>query len=195
MENKYHHIRLEGERSIRVLELEPAPDALAPIICNLRAISLNDYPEWKAEYTALSYTWDGQELDVEIECRGRAMLITRNCDEAIRSLRSTTERQVLWIDSICIDQSNFREATVERNGQVALMGEIYKSAARVVIWLGQGKEPVEAAMRHVMEIANIARAADLGEPGAINYANRRATQIALRQRIQNISNSELPLTC
>lgn len=83
---------------------------------------------------ALLYTWDGQRLSCEIECDGCVMLITPNCDAAIRNLRSGIEVQVLWIDSIYIDQSE--EVGVERNSQVALMGEIYKSAAKVVIWLG-----------------------------------------------------------
>jgi hypothetical protein len=120
------------------------------------------------------------------------MLITPNCDAAMRSLRSATEIQVLWIDSICIDQT--REAVVERNGQVALMGEIYKSAAKVVIWLGQSNERVEAAIHQVMELAHIAQTGNVGDRGAINYANRRATQVALRERVERISSSKLPLT-
>ncbi|KAK0708678.1 heterokaryon incompatibility protein-domain-containing protein, partial [Lasiosphaeris hirsuta] len=37
-----------------------------------------------------------------------------------------------WIDTICIDQSNLEE----RSGQVAVMGDIFKLATRVVVWLG-----------------------------------------------------------
>ena len=192
MQNPYRHIPLERPRSIRVLELQPAPNAIAPIICKLRPLSLDDYPQWDADYTALSYTWGGQTPILEIECDGHAMLITPNCDAAIRSLRSATEIQVLWIDSICIDQS--REAVVERNGQVALMGEIYKSAAKVVIWLGQSNERVEAAIHQVMELAHIAQTGNVGDGRAINYANRRATQNALRERVERISSSKLPVT-
>ncbi|ORX95536.1 heterokaryon incompatibility protein-domain-containing protein [Clohesyomyces aquaticus] len=38
----------------------------------------------------------------------------------------------LWIDGICIDQSNI----AERNHQVRQMSEIYKTAVEVIIWLG-----------------------------------------------------------
>jgi hypothetical protein len=192
MQIPYRHIPLEGSRSIRVLELQPALNAVASITCKLRTFSLDDYPQWDANYTALSYTWDGQTPTCEIECNGCVMLITPNCDVAIRSLRSATEIQVLWIDSICIDQS--KEAVLERNGQVALMGEIYKSAVKVVIWLGQSNERVEAAIHQVTELAHIAQTANVGDRGAINHANRRATQHALRERVERISSSKLPLS-
>lgn len=39
---------------------------------------------------------------------------------------------LLWIDSICINQ----EDVEERNSQVKIMGDIYKNASTVVIWLG-----------------------------------------------------------
>ncbi|CAN9427818.1 unnamed protein product [Alternaria alternata] len=74
------------------------------------------------------------------------------------------------------------------------MGEIYKSAAKVVIWLGQSNERVEAAIHQVMELAHIAQTGNVGDRGAINYANRRATQVALRERVERISSSKLPLT-
>ncbi|TQN66011.1 Heterokaryon incompatibility protein 6, OR allele [Colletotrichum shisoi] len=38
----------------------------------------------------------------------------------------------IWIDSICIDQSNL----AERASQVSLMGQLYQTAIRTLIWLG-----------------------------------------------------------
>jgi hypothetical protein len=38
----------------------------------------------------------------------------------------------LWIDALCIDQGRL----VERNAQVARMGEIYQNSDNVLIWLG-----------------------------------------------------------
>jgi hypothetical protein len=38
----------------------------------------------------------------------------------------------LWIDALCIDQKNIPE----RNTQVAIMRDIYKSSQRIIIWLG-----------------------------------------------------------
>jgi hypothetical protein len=38
----------------------------------------------------------------------------------------------MWIDAISIDQMN----TQERNHQVRIMGKIYSSAQKVIVWLG-----------------------------------------------------------
>lgn len=54
--------------------------------------------------------------------------ITKNCHDALLYLRDKTHPQMLWIDSICIDQSNIDEA----NKQVAMMREIY-GKAKVVL--------------------------------------------------------------
>lgn len=178
---KYHHVPLEAARSIRVLELHPAPSISAPIRCSLKAVSLNNYPEWHAHYTALSYTWDGQSPSCEVDSDGFGLLITPNCDSAMRHLRHATETCVLWIDSICIDQSP--EAVLERNQQVALMGEIYKSAAKVVIWLGPGNERVESAMRQMMDIACTPQRMGI----SADVASRRIAQEAIRQRVVSIS--------
>lgn len=51
---------------------------------------------------------------------------------------STTVLKPLWIDALCIDQSNISE----RSQQVAQMGQIYKSASTVLVWLGKD-EPSE----------------------------------------------------
>ena len=182
MSNSYHHIPVVGARSIRVLELQPADDVVAPVHCKLKIISLNDFPQWRANYTALSYTWDSQSPSREVNCDGGSLLITPNCEEAIRQLRSAREIQVLWIDGICIDQTP--QAVEERNIQVALMGEIYKSAARVVVWLGSGNERVERALQQVMDIAMITRSAPR------DLAHRKMVQEKLRAYTRNLSDSK-----
>jgi hypothetical protein len=179
---RYQHIPILGHRSIRVLELQPAADPKVTISCKLRSISLNDFPQWHANYIALSYTWDGQSPSCEVDCDGANLLITPNCDAAIRQLRSAAETRVLWIDSICIDQTP--EAVEERNVQVALMGEIYKSAARVVVWLGPSNERVERALRQVIDIAMVTRSAPQ------SLANRRLIQGRLHDFTRSLSESK-----
>ena len=61
------------------------------------------------------------------------MKITRNLAAALRCFQSSGNSRILWIDSICINQSDIQE----KNQQVRLMGEIYKKARRVLIWLGE----------------------------------------------------------
>ncbi|KAF8866268.1 hypothetical protein BDZ45DRAFT_640400 [Acephala macrosclerotiorum] len=68
----------------------------------------------------------------------------------MRRLRNHTKVVILWIDSICINQSS--EAIEERNQQVGLMGEVYKRAKRVVVWLGESDAATNKAMKMVMDI-------------------------------------------
>lgn len=56
---------------------------------------------------------------------------------ALRCLRPDKEPRLLWVDALCINQ----EDTVERQNQVAKMGEIYNMARRVVVWVGPELEP------------------------------------------------------
>jgi hypothetical protein len=71
--------------------------------------------------------------------------MTANCEAALRRLRPKSAKEVLhiWVDALCIDQSSL----AERSGQVAMIKEIYDSAERVVVWLGEGSPETDRAMR------------------------------------------------
>jgi hypothetical protein len=56
----------------------------------------------------------------------------------------------MWVDVICIDQSN----DVKKGPQVAIMGEIYRLAERVVVWLGPEENESDRAMRVMEEIGS-----------------------------------------
>jgi hypothetical protein len=58
--------------------------------------------------------------------------VTTNLEAALRYLRHEFMVRILWIDAICIDQSNIEE----RNHQVPLMKTIYSNATSVRAWLG-----------------------------------------------------------
>lgn len=81
----------------------------------------------------MSYTWGESKHDEYVEVQDQIQIrITDNLARALRRLRHRTQPRDLWIDAICIDQKNIKE----RSGQVEYMGEIYKRASRVIIWLG-----------------------------------------------------------
>ncbi|KAH8732079.1 heterokaryon incompatibility, partial [Phaeosphaeriaceae sp. PMI808] len=95
----------------------------------------------KPEYDALSYFWDNQIPDkvIHISVDGndnpKKLLVTANCGDAIRALRNCLwwkSPYRIWVDAICIDQSNVEE----KNSQVNMMGDIYRNAYIVRIWLG-----------------------------------------------------------
>lgn len=147
MSQPYIHLPLKGSYSIRMLFLEPAPNHASPLRCSLAELPLDPVPK----YSALSYAWDGQSLSSPVECGDGVLKITPNCESALRQLRHGHDVRNLWIDSICIDQTS----PAERNQQVALMGEIYKGAEQVVVWLGEGDGRTELAMQRLLDIGQV----------------------------------------
>ncbi|KAK5007101.1 hypothetical protein LTR28_005684, partial [Elasticomyces elasticus] len=106
------------------------------VLTSLRAPGRIRHPLGSAEndYEALSYTWGGQTPDVPIECDGCQVLVTRNLDIALRHFRHQYAGvRKLWVDAICIDQSNLKE----REAQVSIMKAIYHFAKTVLIWIGE----------------------------------------------------------
>jgi hypothetical protein len=89
-------------------------------------------------FEALSYTWGSQENKLPIQFCGQSFKVTRNLHIALRHLRvqrtlgenaPLQSHRTLWIDALCIDQSNVEE----RNGQVRQMWGIYSKAERVLV--------------------------------------------------------------
>ncbi|UKZ49207.1 hypothetical protein TrVGV298_003450 [Trichoderma virens] len=140
----YTHIPLTLPRSIRLIHLESAAQLTDALRCTLAEVALDSKPIYKA----LSYSWDAQTPSHPIECDGATLRITQNCMAALRRLRSMGDL-TLWIDGICIDQTS----TAERSSQVALMRDIYKQAAEVIVWLGEEDEPSKRAIRCLEDIA------------------------------------------
>jgi hypothetical protein len=75
--------------------------------------------------------WGGND-DHRINVNGYTFFVRRNLVLALDYLRYEKGKRTLWIDAICINQSN----TNERNHQVSQMGQIYRNARRVVVWIG-----------------------------------------------------------
>ena len=115
---------------IRLLELYSGnPDE--PLKGYLRT---KGFHSWQADqpYEALSYVWGHSKRRRSIILNGKHFPITENLHAALKHVRSKVTNRIIWVDAICIDQNN----KMERNGQVSVMGEIYKCARGVVNWLG-----------------------------------------------------------
>jgi hypothetical protein len=102
------------------------------------------------QYEALSYTWGDATTTEFIICSqtGKRLCVTANCASALRRLRFPWERRWLWIDAICINQSDLRE----RERQVSSMGEIYRAAERVLVYLGEEADGSTEAMNYLRSI-------------------------------------------
>ncbi|KAM7211194.1 Heterokaryon incompatibility protein (HET) domain containing protein [Rhypophila decipiens] len=126
---------------LRVLTLLPFPpnSESAPIITTLTTHPIpffNRPPSNYLVYEALSYSWGSYcslpTSTSTIQCNGIPFSVTATLFDAQTRLRMPATARTLWIDAICINQDN----PLERAQQVNLMGEIYKGAGRVVVWLG-----------------------------------------------------------
>ncbi|KAE9365056.1 HET-domain-containing protein, partial [Stipitochalara longipes BDJ] len=122
----------------RLIELLPGKES-DPISCSLRPVNLED----AQPFEALSYVWgDGRSMR-SIFCfdhgsisntKTSTILVTSNCWHALRRLRLEDKTRVLWIDAICINQN--REDQGEKSQQVPLMGNLYRKASCVLVYLG-----------------------------------------------------------
>jgi len=119
---------LDTPTSLRLLKLLPGKynDDLVGV---LEHADLTQLPN----YEAVSYVWGAAENPVKFSCNGIKMDITENLAAGLRRLRHIPTVRCLWVDSICIDQKNDKE----KSHQVRQMAEIYRSARKVLIWLGE----------------------------------------------------------
>jgi hypothetical protein len=97
-------------------------------------------------YAALSYVWGSEDDPSHIEVisaqQKGVLAATHNLVVALRHLRQKKKLRRMWIDALCINQSDVEE----KNIQVATMGRIYKSADRVISWLGPAHDNSDDAI-------------------------------------------------
>ncbi|KAK7428024.1 hypothetical protein QQZ08_005455 [Neonectria magnoliae] len=114
----------------RVLEIQPSRNPDSPISCKLIDIDAKDP---SADYDALSYTWGAPEFTETITLDGQhAKLVTLTLHSALQRFRYSLKPHRLWVDAVCIDQDD----DVDKAAQIPLMGDIYRQAACVLVWLG-----------------------------------------------------------
>lgn len=139
----------ESQSQVRLIRVLPG-DFDSSIRCTLQTFVSKLCPK----YYALSYVWGNPNVTKAIEVahhvdeghdskhlfggepkhiRFHQFHVTTNLEAALRRLRSSTTYRIVWIDSICIDQSNRQE----RESQVQMMDRIFSSAAKVLVWLGE----------------------------------------------------------
>jgi hypothetical protein len=118
--------------SIRLIQIHPAHHSEDRMRCTLRLASID------TKYTCLSYVWGDEHTGDWIHLNNMRFFVRQNLLDFLRSARRISDltSQWLWIDALCIDQTN----TPERQHQVQQMGRIYAGAKEVVSWLGIQKD-------------------------------------------------------
>ncbi|KAF5652772.1 heterokaryon incompatibility OR [Fusarium sp. NRRL 25303] len=128
---------ITGDKEIRLLVLEPGAreDVLE---CEL----VNAELSWRTRFEALSYAWGDDTTKHELKCSGYNISVMANLHDALLDLRLPTQRRVLWIDALCINQAD----NDEKSKQIRLMHEIYSQAQEVLIYLGKSDASVHGAI-------------------------------------------------
>lgn len=140
--------RLDSDNSeIRLVVVEPGkPEDL--VECSWDTIRLND----QSSFCALSYRWGDPDDCVAINIRApsgpRRFSVHRTVEGALRRLRRPDEPLRIWIDAICINQTDIEE----RSQQVALMKDIFSRAEEVHIWLGGDLPVLDTCLRIIRDI-------------------------------------------
>jgi hypothetical protein len=125
----FEHSRLDlNARSIRLVRILPDPSFDGHIQLEIRHASID------SAYDCLSYVWGEEKTLRCIRLGGRLFHVHQNLHAFLGSARKKPHicTKWLWIDALCIDQSN----NSERSHQVQQMGHIFSRAVKVISWLG-----------------------------------------------------------
>ncbi|KAI0884939.1 heterokaryon incompatibility protein-domain-containing protein [Annulohypoxylon maeteangense] len=129
----YEYLPLAKNIHTRVLDLQPAINSGAPLHATLRHVDLDS----DLFFDAVSYTWGepifNEELIID---ETSSVKITANLRDALVRFRLPTEVRHLWVDAVCINQSDNRE----KEKQIPRMAQIYRGASSVLVWLGNSQE-------------------------------------------------------
>lgn len=150
--NSLNYVLLNSARQIRLILVHPGAfdDALNCSLIHSDLVSAK-----RTGFEATSYCWGDSttQARINLEYTGKSSEfgISRSIEDILRSLRrSDGQVRTIWIDAICIDQSNDQE----RAQQVALMSEVYSAAETVNIWLGSYDLTTQLAFQIIRDIHN-----------------------------------------
>lgn len=124
----YRYLPLPNADYFRIITICPGSIG-DPIVTRLN--------EWyigsNVKYEALSYHWGISTADVKItiECdtTQQEFYVRPNLEAALKHLRYRDKERHLWIDAICIDQTDDQE----KSSQIPRMADIFYNATSVCV--------------------------------------------------------------
>jgi hypothetical protein len=127
MDTSYRYKPLDKSAlDIRLVKLLPGDEGIHIAI---EAFSLVEAPP----FNALSYMWgDSDNLEI-VRCESATIRVTHNLGAFLKALQRSHNANYLWVDAISINH----EDNSERSYAIALMPQIYRAAARTLIWTGR----------------------------------------------------------
>jgi Heterokaryon incompatibility protein (HET) len=143
MENVYTSL---APTEIRLVKIHPGSDNDV-IQCTVFKV------EWELapEYSAISYVWGHRRNKTKITLNGIPWEVTQNLGAALLRLRPKFGELIVWIDALAINQSDIEE----RNKQVSKMRDIYSSASKVIIWLGDSENALISSVFNQVQTLSV----------------------------------------
>jgi hypothetical protein len=143
---RYSYSLLRNEcHSIRLFRLLPSGDDNAIIRGELVEYNLQTSRRATHAYDVLSYVWGSNEQLVSILLGDDLLDVTPNLYAALSHLRDPSMPRIIWIDAICINQTD----NEEKSNQIQSMARIYGIASRVLVWLGKEADNSHGAIEAI----------------------------------------------
>jgi Heterokaryon incompatibility protein (HET) len=111
---------------LRLLLIEPGHGVLRGQFIHTRLSSQSH------SYESISYTCEPNETHQDVETSDGPLNIPRTLHDALLQLRDPTQPRYVWAEHACVDRTNSNELC----HQARLTPSIFKTAERVVVWLG-----------------------------------------------------------
>lgn len=172
----YRDVPVTG-RQIRILELA-AGAPTDPLAGELLVVPLSS----AADYEAISYVWGPSVFSETISLSSGPLAITASLDAALRCFRHINRTRRVWADAICINQRDKEEKGV----QVAMMGDVYSMARRVLIWVGKSDEVDERNGRLLAPVLALWMVRFLGDFAIENRFQSTGSTEVEPQRVERI---------
>ena len=173
----------QNSNAIRLLRLLPSRDSPEHIRCELFEYTMQNSAT--NLYEALSYCWGGEEKPKSVSIISDQdqkstweLAVTENLYVALSHLRDFILPRVIWVDAVCINQTDGEEKMT----QIQLMPAIYAKASRVIVWLGAAQDDSDEAFDLILSAAN----ESLNPPNT--QLERARSPRALEQKIQQLLN-------
>lgn len=100
-------------------------------------------------YETISYVWGDASVRGSIYLHGQPTDVPASTEAVLRRMRHKDQDRILWIDAVCINQTDLDE----RGNQVAMMAEIYGKTSCNLIWLGKDDDGTnEQALQSISAI-------------------------------------------
>lgn len=107
--------------------------------------------ESSTPYIALSYVWGDESNKMPIVVNGGRVMVTQNLYAALAFLGPELQESEIWIDAVCINQDDETNGN-EKVNQIAQMGEVYRNASMVYVFLGLQHSKSDIAMQNIRRI-------------------------------------------